>query len=50
MTDSPEQPEEALASAPEMQPSRVLRYIGTDVYLQVTPTAARNLPDLRLAV
>ena len=33
VTDSPEQREEALAGAPETQPSRVLRYMGTDIYL-----------------
>ena len=34
--------------APEIQPSRVLRYMGTD--LQGTPTAPRNLPEVRAAV
>ena len=46
-TDSPEQREEALAGAPEIQPSRVLRYMGMDIYLQGTPTAPRNLPEIR---
>ena len=50
ITDSPEQQEEALAEAPEIQPSRVLRYMGTDVYLLGTPTAPRNLPGVRAAV
>ena len=49
-TDSPEQREEALAGAPEIQPSRVLRYMGTDIYLQGTPTAPRNLPEIQAAV
>ena len=46
-TDSPEQRGEALAGAPEIQPFRVLRYMGTDIYLQGTPTAPRNLPEIR---
>ena len=49
-TDSPEQREEALPGAPEIQPSRVLRYMGTDMYLQGTPTAPCNLPEIRAAV
>ena len=49
-TDSPEQREEALAGAPEIQPSRVLRFMGTDIYLQGTPTALRNLPEVRAVV
>ena len=40
----------ALAGAPEIQPSRVLRYMGTDIYLQGTPTAPRNLPEVRAAI
>ena len=48
--DSPEEQEEALAGAPEIQPSRVLRYMGTNIYLQGTPTAPRNLPKVRAAV
>ena len=32
MTDTPGQREEALAGAPEIQPCRVLRYMGTDIY------------------
>ena len=31
----------------EIQPSRVLRYMGTDIYLQGAPTAPRNLPEVR---
>ena len=50
VTDSPEQQEEALAGAPEIQPSRVLRYMGTDIYLQGTPTAPRNLPEVQAVV
>ena len=50
VTDSPEQQEEALAGALEIQPSRVLRYMGIDIYLQGTPTAPRNLPQVRAAV
>ena len=49
-TDSPDQREEALARAPEIQPSRVLRYMGSDIYLQGTPTAPRNLLEIRAAV
>ena len=49
-TDSPEQREEALTGAVEIQPCRVLRYMGTDIYLQGTPTAPRNLPEIRAAV
>ena len=49
-TDSPEQWEAALAGAPEIQPSGLLRYMGTDIYLQGTPTAPRNLPEVRAAV
>ena len=49
-TDSPEQREEALAGAPEIRPSRVLGYMGTDIYLQGTPTAPRNLLEIRAAV
>ena len=30
---SPEEREEALAGAPEVPPSQVLRYMGTDIYL-----------------
>ena len=36
--------------APEIQPSQVLRYMGTDIYLQGTPTAPRNQPDVRAVV
>ena len=50
VTDSPEQREEALAGASEVQPSRVLRYMETDIYLQDTPTAPRNLREVRAAV
>ena len=50
ITDSPEQREEALAGAPDIQPSRVLRYMGTDIDLQGTPTASRSLPEVRAAV
>ena len=50
VTDSPEQPEEALAGAPEIQPSRDLRYMGADIYLPGTPTAPRNLLEVRAPV
>ena len=50
VTDSPEEREEALAGAPKIQPSRVLRYMGTNIYLLGTPTAPRNLPEVRAAV
>ena len=49
-THSPERREEAIAEAPEIEPSRVLRYMGTDISLQGTPTAPRNLPQVRAAV
>ena len=39
-----------MAGAPKIQPSRVLPYMGTDIYLQGTPTAPRNLPKVRAAV
>ena len=44
VTDTPNQRQEALAGAPEIQPSSVLRYMGTDIYLQGAPIAPRNLP------
>ena len=47
VTSTPDQRREALARAPEIQPSRVLRYMGTDIYLQGAPTAPRNLPEVR---
>ena len=50
VTDSPEQQEEALTGAPEIQPSWILRYMGTDIYLRGTPTAPRNLPDVWAAM
>ena len=50
MVDSPEDREEALAGAPEIPPSQVLTYMGTDIYLQCTPTAPRNLPEVRTAI
>ena len=50
LTDSLEEREEALAGAPEIPPFQVLRYMGTDIYLQCTPTAPRNLPEVRAAV
>ena len=50
VADTPEQREEALAGAPEILPSRVLRYMGTYIYLQGTPTAPRNLLEVRAAV
>ena len=43
-------PEEALASAPEVPPSQVLKYMGTHIYLQGTPTAPRNLPEIPAAI
>ena len=39
-----------MAGAPEIQPSRVPCYMGTDIYLQGTSTAPRNLPEIRAAV
>ena len=33
VTDSPEEREEALAGVREIQPSRVLGHMGTDIYL-----------------
>ena len=39
-----------MAGAPEIQHSRVLRYMGRDIYLRGTPTASRNLPEVRAAV
>ena len=50
MTHSREEREEALAGAPKIQPSRVLRCMGTDIYLHGTPTAPRHLPEVRAAV
>ena len=50
MTDSLEAWEEALAGAPEIPPSQFLRYMGTDIHLQGTPTAPRNLPEVRAAI
>ena len=41
--------EEALAGAPEIPPSQVLRYMGTNIHLQGTPTAPSNLPEVRAA-
>ena len=48
--ESPHPREEALAGAPEIEPSQFLRYMGTDIYLQGTATAPRNLPKVRAAV
>ena len=50
VTDSPEERGEALAGAPEIPPSQVLRYMETDIYLQGTPTAPRTLPKVRAAI
>ena len=50
VTDSPEEREEALAGPPEIPPSQVLRYMGTDIYLHGTPAPPRNLPEVRAAV
>ena len=50
VTDTPGQREEALTGAPDIQPSRVLRYMGADIYLQGTPMAPRNLLENRAAV
>ena len=49
-TDTPDQRRDALAGAPEIQPSSVLRYMGTDIYLEGTPIAPRNLPEIRAAI
>ena len=48
VTSTPDERQEALAGAPEIQPNRVLRYMGTDIYLQGAPTALRNLPEVRV--
>ena len=32
-----------------MQPSGVMRHMGTDIYLQGTPTAPLNLPEIRVS-
>ena len=50
VTNSAEEREEALAGAPEIPPSQVLRYMGTDIYLQGMPTASRNLPEVWAAI
>ena len=50
VTNTPGRREEALTGAPEIQAFRVLRYMGTNIYLQGTPTAPRNLPKIRAAV
>ena len=50
VTSTPDQRREALAEAPEIQRSGVLRYMGTDIYLQGAPTAPRNLPEVRAAL
>ena len=50
VTDTPNQRQEALAGAPEIQPSSVLRCMGTGIYLQGAPIAPRNLPEIRAAV
>ena len=50
MTNTPDQRQEALAEAPEIQPSGVLQYMGKDIYLQGAPTAPRNLPEVRAAL
>ena len=50
MTSTPDQRRAALAGAPEIQPSKVLRYMGTDIYLQGAPTAPRDLPEVRAAL
>ena len=50
VTSTPDQRQEELAEAPEIQPSGVLRYMGTDIYLQGAPIAPRNLPEVRAAL
>ena len=50
VTDSLEEWEEAGAGAPKIPPSQVLRYMQTDIYLHGTPTAPRNLLEVRAAV
>ena len=50
VTSTPDQRREALAEAPEIQPSGLLRYMGTDIYLQEAPTAPRNLPEVQAAL
>ena len=47
VTDSPEVREEAPADAPEIPPSKVLKYMGIDIYLQGTPTAPCSVPEVR---
>ena len=49
VTSTPGQRQEALAGTPEIQPSGVLRYMGTDIYLEGTPTPPRNLTEVRAA-
>ena len=50
VTYTPDQRQEALDGAPEIQPSKVLRYMGTDIYLQGVPTPPRNLPEIQAAM
>ena len=50
VTDSPEEHEESLAGAPDILPSHVLRYMETNIYLQGTPTALRDVPEVWAAV
>ena len=50
VTDSPEAREEALDGAPEIPPSPVLKYMGTDIHLRGTPTAPPCLPEDRAAI
>ena len=50
VTDSLEVREEAFTGAPEIAPAQVLTYMGTDIYLQRTPTAKRNVPQVWAAI
>ena len=50
VASTPDQRQEALAEAPQIQPSGVLRYMGMDIYLHGTPTPPRNLPKVRAAL
>ena len=50
VTDSPDEREEALAGTPEIPPSPVLKYTGTNIHFEGTPTSPRNLPEVRAAI
>ena len=50
VTDIPDEWGPALADAPEIPSSHVLTYMGIDIYLQGTPTAPNNFPEVRAAI